>query len=163
MILRVCAAVVLAICAAAGMATSEEQKRELRFFMTLTGACTELAVEGAPIPCEGKLGHTEYDDGRIGFYFIASEPDGMIVSFSGAGHLQTAPSANARLQPVDGVILPDGVHYATGQCFFENPYAGPARVECEAEDENGALYTGKFRSDGAEPRIMDVAGTDKHE
>lgn len=56
-----------------------------------SGDCTELTVQGTRIRCEGKLGQTEYTHGRIGFYFIASQPDGMIVSFSGAGDLQIAP------------------------------------------------------------------------
>lgn len=55
--------------------------------------------------------------------------------------------------------MPNGVSYATEECFFENPYAESARVECAATDESWVRYLGKFRSDGAEPKSVSKGQT----
>ena len=129
----------------------------LAFMMSLTGTCSKLVIDGGRTPCDGTLLHTDYNDGRIGFYFVAEKPDAMAVTFSGFGPKQSAPSENVRVQPIDSVILKDGTVQVSGSCTFENPFVGPALIECEAASPAGALYYGHFISDGREPKMIGVS------
>ena len=135
-------------------AEAQSQPRQLSILMSVSGACSSLVMTGAALPCEGTVLHTEYDDGRIGFYFVASGSENFVITFSGNGRHQTAPSDDTRVQPIDVVILSNGHQPVTGNCMFENPFAGPARVECTAKSTSGATYEARFLSDGAEPEII---------
>ena len=155
--LMIAGATIALALAAAGTDAAE---RKLRYLVGVTGSCNLLVVENLPLPCEGTLIQAEYDDGRVGFHFIATEPEGLVVSFSGPGQMQKAPSADVRILPVDGVIKPGIAIHATGECLFENPYAGPARVECAARSGSGKEFRGRFLTDGSEPNVTDLGGGD---
>ena len=132
------------------------EDRKLNYFMTVEGTCSKLELNGEVLRCKHILGHTEYDDGRIGFYFIEDEADGINLTFSGSGIVQSTPSVNVRVQPIDGVIQIDGIRDVSGECMFENPYAGPASIECEALTASGERFVGHFLTNGFEPKIMDL-------
>lgn len=136
--------------------SAQESPRQLSFMMSVSGTCTNLMLSGEALDCQGTLIHTEYDDGRLGFYFVAKAPNKKIITFSGRGQEQRAPSENVRIQPIDGVILSDGIVNASGECLFENPYAGPAQIRCAAKSASGSEYFGQFLTDGAEPRNSDL-------
>lgn len=135
---------------------AQEPVRHLAYLMTLEGTCSELVIEDSHKGCQGTLIHTDYDDGRIGFYFVANEPGGEIITFSGRGQEQLAPSENTRIQPIDAVVLSGGLVRLSGECLFENPYQGPARIECVAKTPSGVEYVGRFLTDGTEPRLVEM-------
>jgi hypothetical protein len=137
-----------------GSVEAQNQSRQLSILMSVSGTCSSLVITGEALPCDGTVLHTEYDDGRIGFYFVASGSDGSVITFSGNGRHQTAPADNVRVQPIDAIILSDGHQRVNGSCLFENPFAGSARIECAAETPSGAIYDARFLSDGAQPEII---------
>ena len=146
----------MAISIIGGAASAQDADRQLAFLMAVGGHCTELVIDGETLPCDGNVFNTEYDDGRTGFYFMAEKPDGKTITFSGRGQEQQSPSANVRLQPVDGVVSADGIQLVEGECLFENPYVGPARIECAAQSASGLQYVGRFLTDGEEPVMIEL-------
>lgn len=139
------------------MAVSAEQnKATLTAMFSVDGECSMLLHFGDDLPCRDIVLNTEYDSGRTGFYFAHESGEGGIVTFSGMGQEQQAPSENLRLQPLDLIILDGGPRQAVGFCTFENPFAGQARIECSAFTENGELFSGFFVSDGERPKMFDV-------
>jgi hypothetical protein len=124
--------------------------------MTVSGTCSALSFASETIPCDGKLIHTEYDDGRVGFYFVGEGPEINVITFTGRGHEQEASSGNVRIQPIDAVILKRGIVQVSGECLFENPYAGPAKIWCFAKSLLDVQYQVQFLTDGNEPSILDL-------
>ena len=137
-------------------ASAQDTDRQMAFLMAVSGDCAELVIDGEAMPCDGNLFNTDYDDGRIGFAFMAKGPGGKIITFSGRGQEQQSPSANVRIQPIDGVVLGGGIQLVEGECLFENPYAGPARIECAAQSSSGLQYVGRFLTDGKEPVVIEL-------
>ena len=137
-------------------ASAQDADRQMAFLMAVSGDCAELVIDGEAMPCDGNLFNTDYDDGRIGFSFMAEGPGGKIITFSGQGQEQQSPSANVRIQPIDGVVLAGGIQLVEGECLFENPYAGPARIECAAQSASGLQYVGRFLTDGEEPVMIEL-------
>ena len=137
-------------------ASAQDADRQMAFLMAVSGDCAELVIEGEAMPCDGNLFNTDYDDGRIGFAFMAEGPGEKIITFSGQGQEQRSPSANVRIQPIDGVVLGGGIQLVEGECLFENPYAGPARIECAAQSASGLQYVGRFLTDGEEPVMIEL-------
>lgn len=135
-------------------ALAEEQRANLTAMFSVAGECQMLVVAEEERPCKDVVINTEYDSGRIGFYFIDDSEGGGIISFSGKGWEQRSPAENLRLQPLDALILEGGKVPAIGVCSFENPFAGQARIQCSAFVESGEMYSGFFISDGAEPKLM---------
>jgi hypothetical protein len=127
----------------------------LNYLMAIKGVCSKLLVNGEVFPCKNSLIHTEYQDGRIGFYFLEEGGSGKVLTFSGSGLKQKKLSENVRIQPVDGVIQKDGILNVSGECYFENPYVGEANIKCVAADANGMPFEGHFLTDGSEPEIKD--------
>ena len=87
---------------------------------------------------------------------MSDDDTDKVITFTGLGPKQTVVSDNARLQPVDGVVLKVGGMKATGECYFDNPYVGPARIECEAQTNEGSNYSAYFLTDGEEPEIKEM-------
>ena len=137
-------------------ASAQDADRQMAFLMAVSGNCAELVIDGEAMPCDGNLFNTDYDDGRIGFSFMAEGPGGKIITFSGRGQEQQSRSANVRIQPLDGVVLAGRIQLVEGECLFENPYAGPARIECAAQSASGLQYVGRFLTDGEEPVIIEL-------
>ena len=127
----------------------------LNYLMAIKGVCSKLLVNGEVFPCKNSLIHTEYQDGRIGFYFLEEGGSGKVLTFSGSGLKQKKLSENVRIQPVDGVIQKDGILNVSGECYFENPYVGEANIKCVATDASGIPFEGHFLTDGSEPEIKD--------
>lgn len=149
--------VVLALALSCDRAGAEELRRQLSVLMTVSGTCSVLSLADETRPCDGKLIHTEYDDGRVGFYFVGEGPEINVITFTGRGDAQEAPSKNVRIQPIDAVILKKGIVRVSGECLFENPYAGSARIWCSAKSlSNDDRYLGHFLTDGNEPSLLDV-------
>ena len=48
----------------------QSEVRALNYLMSLEGGCSKLLVNGETLKCKNALIHTEYADGRIGFYFL---------------------------------------------------------------------------------------------
>ena len=113
-----------------------------------------LIVSEEERPCKDVIINTEHDSGRIGFYFIDDSEGGGVITFSGMGLGQRSATENLRLQPVDALILKEERVPAVGACSFENPFVGPARVQCSAFVESGELFSGFFLSDGSEPILI---------
>jgi hypothetical protein len=105
-------------------------------------------------PCEGRIITIQYDNGRVGFYFIDNTDGWGIVSFSGMKQEQHSPSENLRLLPIDALIIGEVCVPALGSCTFEDPYVGKARIECTAYHENGDLFSGFFVTDGSQPQLI---------
>ena len=135
---------------------SQANDRKLLNVISVTGECLNLVIEGHSYPCKDYLMQTAYDDGRIGFYFVSDADKGKIVTFSGLGQQQEVVSDNSRLQPIDGVIGKAGIIEVEGECFFENPFIGPARIECAAKSGGGDIYSANFLTDGEAPEINNV-------
>lgn len=135
---------------------SQADDRKLLYLLSVTGNCSELVIEGASLPCKGTLLQTNFDDGRIGFYFVSDTDKGKIVTFSGLGQQQVVVSDNSRLQPIDSVIGKAGITKLEGECFFENPFIGPARIECSAKSDGGGIYSANFLTDGEKPEMKEV-------
>lgn len=145
--------ILVALCFAG---TSEANDRKLLNLLSVKGTCAKLVIGGQAYPCKGYFLQTDYDDGRIGFYFVSEEESEEVVTFSGYGPEQEYVSENSRLQPIDGIIGKAGVTKATGECYFENPFAGPARIECEAKGDGGKIYSAQILTDGTPPDITNV-------
>lgn len=139
---------------------AEEQRANLTAMFSVAGECQMLIVSEEERPCKDVVVNTEYDSGRIGFYFIDDSEGGGIISFSGKGQEQRSPAEDLRLQPLDMLILEGGRVPAVGVCTFENPFAGQARIQCSAFVESGEMYSGFFISDGAEPKLMSSEAND---
>ncbi|MCR9140304.1 MAG: hypothetical protein NXI27_30315 [Alphaproteobacteria bacterium] len=148
--------VFLTVALLCGKALAQDSSRQLSVLMVVKGTCSTLVLTGESLPCEVTLIHTEYDDGRIDFYFAAAVPEGKIITFSGRGQDQQAPSENVRIQPVDAVILSNGIFHVSGECLFENPFDGQARIQCAAKSVASDEYLGQFLTDGHEPSIMNL-------
>jgi hypothetical protein len=127
----------------------------LNYLMTIKGVCSKLLVNGEVLPCKNFLIHTEYQDGRIGFYFLEEGGSGKVLTFSGSGLKQKKLSENVRIQPIDGVIQKNGILNVSGECYFENPYVGKAIIKCVAVNPVGVQFEGHFLTDGSEPQIKD--------
>lgn len=149
-----------AILLAATPSLAEESRAALTSMFSVAGDCQMLIFSEEERPCKDVIITTEYDSGRIGFYFIDESEGGGIVSFSGMGQEQRSPAENLRLQPLDALILTDGRVPAVGVCSFENPFVGQARVQCSAFVESGKMYSGFFISDGSEPKLMSSEAND---
>ena len=139
---------------------AEEQRANLTAMFSVAGECQILVVSEEERPCKDVVINTEYDSGRIGFYFIDDSDGGGIISFSGKGREQRSPAENLRLQPLDALILEGGRVPAIGVCSFENPFVGQARIQCSAFIESGEMYSGFFISDGTEPKLMSSEAND---
>lgn len=133
---------------------AEENRASLTAMLSIAGECQMLIFSEEERPCKDVIINTEYDSGRIGFYFIDESEGGGIVSFSGMGQEQRSPAENLRLQPLDALILESGRVPAVGVCSFENPFVGQTRIQCSAFVESGELFYGFFISDGSEPKLM---------
>ena len=127
----------------------------LNYLMAIKGVCSKLLVNGEVFPCKNSLIHTEYQDGKIGFYFLEEGGSGKVLTFSGSGLKQKKLSENVRIQPIDGVIQKNGVLNVSGECYFENPYVGEAIIKCVAVNPVGMQFEGHFLTDGSEPEIKD--------
>ena len=141
-------------------ALAEEHRANLTAMFRVAGECQMLIVSEEERPCKDVVINTEYDSGRIGFYFIDDSEGGGIISFSGMGQEQRSPAENLRLQPLDALILEGGRVPAIGVCSFENPFVGPARIQCSAFVESGKMFSGFFISDGSRPQLMTQAEKD---
>lgn len=130
-----------------------QTENALIHFMGVTGICDELVIQNEPILCKKDLFHSEYESGRLGFWFF-SDDGKTSMSFTGYGQNQIKIDANTRRFDLDAVVLTSGKLPATGNCFFENPFIGQAKIECEAQDRAGKLYKGKFLTDGSKPKII---------
>ena len=148
--------VVLALALSCDRVSSEELPRHLSVLMTVSGTCSALSFAGETIPCDGKLVHTEYDDGRVGFYFVGEGPEINVIRFTWRGREQEAPSKNGRIQPIDAVILKEGIVKVSGECLFETPYAGSAKIWCSAKSLSNDQYLGHFLTDENEPSLLDL-------
>lgn len=137
------------------MVQAQDAPKSLKAMFNVTGECSLLVYAGEERACRNLVINTEYDFGRIGFYFLVARDGAGIVAFSGMAQEQISPSASLRLQPIDTLIV-DGVRKdAVGFCTFENPFAGiKARIECSAFLESGDLFSGFFMSDGSNPEMM---------
>ena len=136
------------------LAPAEENKANLTDMFSVTGECQMLVFADEPRPCRQVMINTEYDSGRIGFYFLYEIEGGGIVSFTGMGQEQHSPAENVRLQPLDGLIIRGEREDAVGFCTFENPFVGQARVGCAAYLEDGKLFSGFFLTDGSQPEVL---------
>lgn len=134
---------------------AEENRASLTAMFSVAGECQMLIFSEEERPCKDVIINTEYDSGRIGFYFIDESEGGGVVSFTGMGQEARSPAENLRLQPLDALILDGDRVPAVGICSFENPFVGEARVQCSAFVESGELFSGFFVSDGSRPRFMD--------
>lgn len=135
-------------------ASSEESRADLTAMFSVFGECQMLIFSEELRPCEGRIITTQYDSGRVGFYFIDESEDWGLMSFTGMRQEQQSPSADLRLLPIDGLIIDEERVPALGFCTFEDPYVGQARIECSAYHENGQIYAGFFVSDGSQPMNM---------
>lgn len=136
------------------------EDRKICGMTTVKGTCSKFMQDDKMQPCRGVLLNTDYNDGTTGFYFVEEADDGKVLTFSGFGPNQQKLSTGAVLQPIHRVIQKDGVLGVSGQCIFENPFAGPANVECEAQAANGAWFIGYFLTDGSEPERKEFCETD---
>ena len=139
-------------------ALAEEQRANLTAMFSVAGECQMLVV--AEEERTDVVINTEYESGRIGFYFIDDSEGGGIISFSGKGREHRSLAENLRLQPLDALILEGGKVPAIGICSFENPFVGQARIQCSAFVESGKMYSGFFISDGNEPKLMSSEAND---
>lgn len=133
---------------------SADSRATVTALFSVTGECQMLVYAEEERPCGNTLLHSEYESGRIGFYFIDDSEGGGAVSFSGMGQEQRSPSENLRLQPIDGIVLNGEGQSALGTCSFENPFIGPSRIQCSAFVESGELFSGFFISDGSRPHVI---------
>jgi hypothetical protein len=137
------------------LALAEELPANLTNMFSVTGECQMLVFADELRPCRQVMINSEYDNGRIGFYFLYE-----IVSFTGMGQEQHSPAENVRLQPLDGLIIEGEREDAVGFCTFENPFVGQARIGCAVYLENGQLYSGFFLTDGSQPETLVPGDTD---
>ena len=133
---------------------AEENRATLTAMLSVAGECQMLIFSEEERLCKDVIINTQYDSGRIGFYFKDESEGGGFVSFSGMGPKWRAPSENLRLLPIDALIIDEERVPALGFCTFEDPYVGKARIECSAYHENGELFSGFFVSDGSRPGLM---------
>lgn len=133
---------------------SEELPASLTNMFSVTGECEMLVFADERRPCRQVMINTEYDSGRIGFYFLYEIEGGGIVSFTGMGQEQHSPAENVRLQPLDGLIIEGEREDAVGFCTFENPFVSQARIGCAAYLEDGKLFSGFFLTDGSQPEVL---------
>jgi hypothetical protein len=150
----------VAVLIASTPALAEEQRANLTSMFSVAGECQMLIVSDEERPCKDVVFNTEYNNGRLGFYFIDDSELGGVVSFSGMGPEQRAPAENLRMQPLDAVILKDNKLPAVGVCSFENPFIGQARVQCSAFLETGQMFSGFFISDGTNPKLISSEADD---
>ena len=139
---------------------AEENRATLTAMLSVAGECQMLIFSEEERLCKDVIINTQYDSGRIGFYFKDESEGGGFVSFSGMGPKWRAPSENLRLLPIDALIIDEERVPALGFCTFEDPYVGKARIECSAYHENGELFSGFFVSDGSRPELMAPGGND---
>jgi|GEM_PF-3587131 hypothetical protein len=133
---------------------AQEFPASLTTMFRVTGECEMFIFADEQLPCRHIMINTEYDSGRVGFYFLYEVEGGGIISFSGIGQEQLSPTESIRLQPLDALIIEGERENAVGFCTFENPFVGQARVGCAAYLESGELFAGFFLSDGSQPEML---------
>ena len=134
-----------------------QTENTLTHFMGVSGVCEELLIQNEPVLCKKDLFHSEYENGRLGFWFF-SDDGKTSMSFTGYGQNQITIDRNTRRFNLDGVVVEIGKLSASGSCLFENPFIGEAKIECEALDLDGYHYRGKFLTDGSKPKIIIPSG-----
>lgn len=139
---------------------AQEFPATLTNMFRVSGECEMFIFSDEELPCRHIMMNTEYDSGRVGFYFLYEVEGGGIMSFSGMGQEQLSPAENIRLQPLDALIIEGESENAVGFCTFENPFIGQARVGCAAYLESGELFSGFFLSDGSQPEMLIPAEND---
>ena len=130
-----------------------QTENTLTHFMGVSGVCEELLIQDEPTLCKKDLFHSEYENGRLGFWFV-SDDGKTSMSFTGYGQNQITINENTRRFDLDGVVVEIGKLPASGTCLFENPFIGEAKIECDALDIDGYHYKGKFLTDGSKPKII---------
>lgn len=88
-------------------ALAEEQRANLTAAFSVAGEFQILILSDEERPCADVVFNTEYNHGRLGFYFIDDSELGGLVSFSGIGPEQRSPAEDLRMQPSDAVNLKD--------------------------------------------------------
>lgn len=139
-------------------ALPETSRANLTAMFSVFGESQMLIFSEEIRPCEGRIITTQYDNGRVGFYFIDDSDGWSFVSFSGMRQEQHSPSENLRLLPIDALIIDEVRVPALGFCTFEDPYVGKAQIECAAYHENGDVFSGFFVTDGSQPQLMSPEG-----
>jgi len=127
--------------------------------MSLKGDCTISRISQTQTSCRDRIIHTSYDTSRIGFYFLSDtdQQDLLIVAYSGLAIASQKPSSDARIQPIDMLIVSGEIIKGSGECYFENPYGGnKARIECDFQSDKGIRYSNYFMTDGQKPDIVEI-------
>ena len=78
-------------------------KSNLKAVYLMKGECQTLVVSGTELPCSGQMMQSEYDDGKLGFYFLPTDAD-FILTFSGFGPDQIKWGPNSIEQPIRRLI-----------------------------------------------------------
>ena len=128
--------------------------------LTLRGECQALVAGGEDLIdiCANEIMQVIYTDHRMDLSIWTDSPSGRFIVFSGP----ITESGDGMVQQIDLVI--DGKdgsgdnnvdHKATGRCTLSgNAAQGPVQFTCEATDEDGAVYTFAFLTDGGAPESM---------
>ena len=138
---------------------SRPSPAKLTGVMSLKGNCTVSRISQTQTSCRDRIIHTSYDTSRIGFYFLSDrdQQDLLIVAYSGLAIALQKPSSDARIQPIDMLIVSGEIIKGSGECYFENPYGGnKARIECDFQPDKGIRYSNYFMTDGQKPDIVEI-------
>lgn len=135
---------------------AEESEPEVLIFMGLTGTCSELVIDDEPVSCSTTLFHSEHEDARIGFFYLADAPDHRIVVFSGDGNTQKAPSTNVRLQPIDGLVVNERMMEGRlkGNAFSKTHILAPPAWSVSLKMNLGCDLRGTFYQTAKSPELF---------
>ncbi|HEY4202775.1 MAG TPA: hypothetical protein VGM83_19665 [Devosiaceae bacterium] len=139
-----------------------QDRANLEDVASVTGTCDKLIMAGDDLSptCSGQMIQSIYNTGRTGFTVMVGDK-GKTATFTGMEGAK--PDDNSQLQTVDRVIVNEGIKgstpstiAATGSCAYTNPYMGPTIVNCQAVGDNGDAFLLQFRTDGSEPKFLDL-------
>ena len=146
-------------------AHADDAPRKMTAMTFMKGLCRHMTMNGEELkPCKGTLASFSYDDGRQSFIFangsLTTQDTQMTITFSGNAQGQVAQADGSVTRPVDLVIsgsTPQNMtdHPATGTCTFSDPFAGVAKISCQAKTDT-ANWTGEFITDGGKPDVVPI-------
>lgn len=150
-------AAVLVVNGAAGWSQSGEAPGAAGTILSfLHGSCSKLVIAGKDrtTDCKPSLVNAAYPTGNSSFMFPVG--DAIVVSFFGRDNPAVGNRSMIYLQRVTVRSGPKEDSLSSnvqGTCTYTNPYAGPARISCQADSPKGP-YQVDFTSDGTAPHTV---------
>lgn len=125
--------------------------KKMSFFR---GTCVHLKVQNRALACNQTLIHTEYHDGKIGFYIFFNSGALGFTAYSREGWEADDGQLNV---PVIALVDPEKSTNAEGICSlknYKNREFEPMQIRCNAISLMDQVVIAEFITDGFPPKVV---------